>query len=177
MISFELLPRFGLELAQRHFQARNPLELAADWSLLIEAATPAVDFDVTLALERALGEALEAGLISDGLMAESEAQRSELWRLREGIVNAQPREGASIKHDIAVPVASVPAFAAEASATLAAAFPDARLLCFGHLGDGNLHFNVLQPRDTDPDAFLVQTVAINRLVHGIHLLSGHIGRS
>ncbi|MBK8159180.1 MAG: FAD-binding oxidoreductase [Rhodospirillaceae bacterium] len=167
LISFELLPRFGLDLARQHFQARNPLEQAADWSLLIEAATPATDFDVALALERALGEALEAGQITDGLLAESEAQRAELWRLREGIVNAQPREGASIKHDISVPVASVPAFVAEASVALKATFPDVRLLCFGHLGDGNLHFNLLQPIGDDPAAFLGQTLAFNRLIHDL----------
>jgi FAD/FMN-containing dehydrogenase len=167
LISFELLPRVGLDLARQHFDARNPLDQAADWSLLIEAATPAADFNVSLALERALGEALEAGEIVDGLMAESEAQRSELWSLREGIVNAQPREGASIKHDIAVPVASVPAFVAEASKALSAAYPIARLLCFGHLGDGNLHFNLLQPAVGNPAEFLGQTADINRLIHDL----------
>jgi len=171
LVSFELLPRFGLDLAHQHFNARNPLAHTADWSLLIEAATPAADFDVSLALERILGEALEDGQICDGLMAESEAQRTELWALREGIVNAQPREGAGIKHDIAVPVASVPAFVAEASATLKAAFPDVRLLCFGHLGDGNLHFNVLQPAGGDPTTFLAETGAINRLIHDLVMAS------
>ena len=167
LISFELLPRFGLDLAWQHFQALNPLEHTADWSLLIEAATPATDFDVSLALERALGEALEVGEITDGLIAESEAQRRELWRLREGIVNAQPREGASIKHDIAVPVASVPAFVSDATKALSAAYPAVRLLCFGHLGDGNLHFNLLQPAGGDPAAFLDGTGAINRLIHDL----------
>jgi FAD/FMN-containing dehydrogenase len=114
-----------------------------------------------------LGEALETAQISDGLLAESEAQRTELWRLREGIVNAQPLEGASIKHDIAVPVASVPAFVAEASKALAAQYPAARLLCFGHLGDGNLHFNLLQPMGGDGAAFLSDTAAINRLIHDL----------
>jgi FAD/FMN-containing dehydrogenase len=165
LVSFELLPRFGLELAQKNFDLRQPLDDAPDWVLLIEAATPSADFDIALALERALGEALEAGEITDGLMAESEAQRQALWGLREGIVNAQPKEGASIKHDIAVPVASIPAFVAEASAALARDFPAARLLCFGHVGDGNLHFNLLQPEASDPAAFLQLAPAINRLVH------------
>lgn len=165
LVSFELLPRFGLDLAQKNFNLRQPLEAAPDWVLLIEAATPSADFDIALALERALGEALEASEIVDGLMAESEAQRQALWALREGIVNAQPREGASIKHDIAVPVASIPAFVTETAAALARDFPAARLLCFGHVGDGNLHFNLLQPEGADPAAFLALSPAINRLVH------------
>jgi FAD/FMN-containing dehydrogenase len=165
LISFELLPRFGLELAQQHFGLRQPLEQLPDWALLIEAATPSADFDIALALERVLGEALEAGEISDGLLAESESQRSDLWRLREGIVNAQPREGVSHKHDIAVPVAGIPAFVDDASAALARDYPAARLLCFGHVGDGNLHFNLLQPADGDGAAFQSLAPAVNQLVH------------
>lgn len=173
LVSFELLPRFGLELAQKHFALRQPLESLPDWSLLIEAATPSADFNISLALENCLGEAMEAGEIVDGLLAESEAQRAELWRLREGIVNAQPREGASIKHDIAVPVAAIPAFVREASAALKAAFPETRLLCFGHLGDGNLHFNVLQPEGGDSGLFSASSGALNGLVHD--LVSAHKG--
>lgn len=173
LISFELLPRLGVDLAQRHFAARNPLESAADWCLLIEAATPAEDFDVALALERALGAALEAGEITDGIMAESEAQRQELWRLREGMVQAQPREGAGIKHDIAVPVAAIPTFVAEASAALAKLDTALRPLIFGHIGDGNLHFNILQPIGADAAAFQQRTDEINRLVH--NLVAQHRG--
>ncbi len=165
LVSFELLPRFGLDLAQKNFGLRQPLDDAPEWVLLIEAATPSADFDIALALERALGEALEAGEIVDALMAETESQRQALWALREGIVNAQPKEGASIKHDIAVPVASTPAFVTETAAALAKAYPTARLLCFGHVGDGNLHFNLLQPEGGDPAAFLGLSPAINRLVH------------
>jgi FAD/FMN-containing dehydrogenase len=165
LVSFELLPRFGLDLARKNFGLRQPLDDAPDWVLLIEAATPSADFDIALALERALGEALEAGEVVDGLMVESEAQRQALWGLREGIVNSQPKEGASIKHDIAVPVASIPAFVTETAAALAQDFPAARLLCFGHVGDGNLHFNLLQPEGGDPATFLSLGPAINRLVH------------
>ena len=165
LVSFELLPRFGLDLAQKNFNLRQPLDDAPEWVLLIEAATPSADFDISLALERALGEALETGEIVDALMAETESQRQALWALREGIVNAQPKEGASIKHDIAVPVASIPAFVTETAAALAKAYPTARLLCFGHVGDGNLHFNLLQPEGGDPAAFLASSPAINRLVH------------
>ncbi|WP_374305793.1 FAD-binding oxidoreductase [Ferrovibrio sp.] len=165
LISFELLPRFGLELAQKHFGLRQPLEQLPAWALLIEAATPSADFDIALALERALGEALEAGEIGDGLLAESESQRGDLWRLREGIVNAQPREGVCHKHDIAVPVAGIPAFVADAGAALARDYPAARLLCFGHVGDGNLHFNLLQPAGGDGAPFQSLAPAINQLVH------------
>ncbi len=173
LISFELLPRFGLALAQKHFGRRQPLGSNAEWVLLIEAATPAADFDIASALERALGEALEAGEISDGLMAESEAQRNELWALREGIVHAQPKEGLSLKHDIAVPVAAIPAFVGEASGALAKAYPAVRLLCFGHVGDGNLHFNLLQPEGGDSGTFTSLTAPLNALVHD--LVAAHKG--
>lgn len=165
LISFELLPRFGLDLARQHFSARNPLANPADWYLLIEAATPASDFDIGLALERSLGEALEAGEIADGLLAESEAQRRELWRLREAMVEAQPREGASIKHDIAVPVAAIADFIRSASTALIATDSTLRPLIFGHVGDGNLHFNILQPVDANATAFQARTAEINRIVH------------
>ncbi|MBL8708493.1 MAG: FAD-binding oxidoreductase [Rhodospirillaceae bacterium] len=173
IVSFELLPRFGIDLAATHFEIRCPLDQATAWYLLIEAATPAADFDVSLALERALGEAMEAGELADGVMAESDAQRANLWRLREGMVEAQPREGASIKHDISVPVAEVPAFVTAALATLTAADSGLRPLVFGHIGDGNLHFNILQPHSADPRAFQARTDAINRLVHD--LVAAHGG--
>jgi FAD/FMN-containing dehydrogenase len=172
LVSFELLPRFGLDLARKHFGLRQPLDNPPDWTLLIEAATPAADFDIAQALERALGEALEMGEISDGLMAESEAQRQELWRLREGLVGAQPREGASLKHDIAVPVAAIPAFVAEAEAALARLYPAVRLLCFGHVGDGNLHFNLLQPEMTDSAPFSALSGRLNCLVHDLVMSHG-----
>jgi D-lactate dehydrogenase (cytochrome) len=165
LVSFELLPRFGLELAQRHGKARQPLDHAADWYLLIEAGSATEDFDLSGALERALGEGMAAAEITNGLLAESEAQRRELWRLREAMVEAQPQEGTGIKHDISVPVAAIPAFIRAATAALAAHDADLRLLIFGHVGDGNLHFNVLQPAGADPAGFQTRTGEINRLVH------------
>lgn len=167
LISFELLPRFGIDLAHRHFATRLPMQNAAEWYLLIEAGTPSPDFDLGQALERSLGEALTAGEIGDGLLAESETQRRELWRLREAMVESQPREGASIKHDIAVPVAAVPAFIRAATTHLTGLDPDLRLLVFGHVGDGNLHFNILQPAGADAGAFQARTGALNTLVHDL----------
>jgi FAD/FMN-containing dehydrogenase len=175
LVSFELLPKFGLALAQQHFSARLPMESRADWFLLIEAGTPSPDSNLAEALERALGEAMANGEISDGLLAESEAQRQELWRLREAMVESQPREGASIKHDIAVPVAAVPAFIHAATARLATLDLDLRLLVFGHIGDGNLHFNILQPRDALSVAFQARTAEVNHLVHDlVHAHQGSI---
>ncbi|TDQ83339.1 D-lactate dehydrogenase (cytochrome) [Dongia mobilis] len=165
LVSFELLPRFGLALARQHGGGRLPLDHPADWFLLIEAGSPSEDIDISGSLERALGEGMAAAEIADGLLAESEAQRRELWRLREAMVEAQPREGAGIKHDISVPVAAIPAFIRAATEALAAHDSSLRPLIFGHVGDGNLHFNVLQPAGADPAGFQARTGEINRLVH------------
>ena len=168
LVSFELLPRFGIELGQRFVPGPTwPLKDLADWSILIEANTSSAAFDIRAAMEQSLGAALEAGEIVDAAVASSEAQSLAMWRLREGIVEGQHRSGANIKHDVSVPVAQVPAFMKEGFEAVRAAWSEARILAFGHLGDGNIHFNLVQPENEDKEHFLARTEAMNRIVHDV----------
>jgi FAD/FMN-containing dehydrogenase len=168
LVSFELLPRFGIELAQKHVAGSAwPLVALPDWSVLIEANTSSPAFDLQRAFEATLAAALEAGEIADAALAASETQSRAMWRLREGIVEGQWREGANIKHDVSVPVAKVPDFLAVGAAALRAAYPEARLLAFGHLGDGNVHFNLVQPEAEPKERFVARTDEINRIVHDV----------
>ena len=117
--------------------------------------------------QNALASAVEKGEASDAIVAQTGAQARELWRIREGISEAQKREGASIKHDISVPVAKIPAFIAEATAAVTARFPGARPVTFGHVGDGNLHFNCQAPAGWDKARFLPHTHAVNAAVYDL----------
>jgi FAD/FMN-containing dehydrogenase len=168
LVSFELLPRFGIELGQRFMPGLSwPLETLPDWSLLIEANTSSTAFDIRAAMETTLAASLEAGEIADAAVASSEAQSLAMWRLREGIVEGQNRSGANIKHDVSVPVAQVPAFVKAGFEAVLAAWPEARILAFGHLGDGNIHFNLVQPESESKERFLARTEAMNRIVHDV----------
>jgi FAD/FMN-containing dehydrogenase len=168
LVSFELLPRFGIELGQRIVPGLSwPLASLPDWSILIEANTSATVFDIRAAMEQCLAAALEAGEIADAAIASSEAQSLAMWQLREGIVEGQNRTGASIKHDVSVPVAQVPAFIKAGFDAVLAARPDARLLAFGHLGDGNIHFNLVQPESETKAQFLARSDAMNSIVHDV----------
>ena len=166
LVSFELLPRFGIELARTHVADLTwPLAKLADWSVLVEANTSSLAFDLRAAFENTLAAALEASEIADAAIASSDAQSRAMWGLREGIVEGQWREGANIKHDVSVPVAQVPEFLTAASGALRAAWPQVRILAFGHLGDGNIHFNLVQPREEPKERFLDRTAAMNAIVH------------
>jgi FAD/FMN-containing dehydrogenase len=168
LVSFELLPRFGIELAQRFVPGLTwPIGTLADWSVLIEANTSSAAFDIRAAMEQTLGAALEAVEITDAAIASSEAQSLAMWRLREGIVQGQHQSGANIKHDVSVPVAQVPAFMKAGFEAVLGAWPQARLLAFGHLGDGNIHFNLVQPENESKERFLARTEAMNRIVHDV----------
>jgi FAD/FMN-containing dehydrogenase len=167
LVAFELLPRIGLEFVLRHTSAtRDPLPSPHPWYALIELASPA-----TIGLEETLteflAEALDAGLAADAALASSLEQRAGLWRLREALPEAQKYEGGSIKHDVSVPLEHIPAFLAEASALVTARIPGARPVPFGHMGDGNIHFNVSQPIGADKQAFLARWTEANDLVHGV----------
>jgi FAD/FMN-containing dehydrogenase len=176
MISaFELLPRLGLELVLAHFEgARDPLSKPSPWYVLTEA-TSAAGADLKSNFEAALAEAIDKNLASDAAIAESEAQRKQFWALREDMSEAQKREGASIKHDIAVPIGAVPEFLTRATEAVLKIVPGARPVSFGHLGDGNIHFNFSVPKGGDAAAFLAKWDVVQHAVHEIvHAFAGSI---
>ena len=165
--AYELISRSGLELVLAHIPGTtDPLNAPAQWYVLIEA-TSAANFQLGKIFEEALGRAIADGPVSDAVIASSEAQRSALWRLRESLSEAQKKEGASLKHDIAVPVAAVPGFLIEATAAVRKTIPDVRPVLFGHLGDGNIHFNFSFPKNGGGAAFLARREEIARIVHDI----------
>jgi len=168
MISaFELMSRSGLDLVLAHIpQTRDPLSAPSAWYVLVEA-TGAGTFNLEETLCTALSEAVEAGEITDAAIANSDAQSTALWRLRESMSEAQKCEGASIKHDVSLPLARIPEFLDTAIAAVVKAVPGVRPMPFGHLGDGNIHFNFSAPKDSDEQAFLERWSEINRIVHDI----------
>ncbi|HEX4302267.1 MAG TPA: FAD-binding oxidoreductase [Rhizomicrobium sp.] len=171
--AFEILPRIGLELVTAHISGtRDPLPAPSPWYVLVEA-TSAAQFDLNAVFEHALAEA--GDLVSDAALAASDAQRAAFWALRENMSEAQKREGASIKHDVSVPVSEIPAFLDKATAAVLAVLPGARPVSFGHIGDGNIHFNFSAPIGSDPPAFLARWEEIQRIVHDIvHGFGGSI---
>lgn len=163
----ELIPRIGLDMTVAHIPGiRDPFGAAHPWYLLLEisAFSPAQSDDVA---ETMLAQAMEQGIIRDVVLAQSDDQRKNLWRIRESIPEAQKYEGGSIKHDISVPVARMPDLIGQASAAVTQAMPDVRVVAFGHLGDGNVHFNLSQPKTMDKDSFLSHWKEMNRIVHDI----------
>ncbi|MGL5137973.1 MAG: FAD-binding oxidoreductase [Beijerinckiaceae bacterium] len=165
--AFELIPRLGVEMSMAFVQGlRDPLAEPHPWYALIEVSAQ-TETGLADSVEAMLADAIEAGEVTDATVASSLDQRRNLWRIREDLPFAQGLEGASIKHDISVPVAAVPAFMAETLAMLAERFPGCRPCPFGHLGDGNLHFNVTQPKGADAQAFLALYAPMNEAVFDI----------
>jgi FAD/FMN-containing dehydrogenase len=166
--AFELIPRIGIEIGMRHVAGViDPLDLPYPAYALIELSSPSRQAGLSALLETLLEEALEAGEILDGTVAASEAQRRALWLIREGVVEGQRHEGGSIKHDVAVPVASVAMFLDRATAAVTERLPGIRVVAFGHAGDGNIHFNLSQPVGADRAAYLARWDEFNHIVHGI----------
>jgi FAD/FMN-containing dehydrogenase len=168
LTGFELIARIGMEFATRHIEgARDPLEQPHKWYVLAEFSSGRSDEDANAAMEHFLNEALEAGEAEDAVIAASGVQAGAFWHLRENLSWAQKPEGGSIKHDISVPVASIPAFLAEADRAVESLIPGVRFCTFGHMGDGNLHYNISQPLGADKAAFLARWHEVNALVHDI----------
>ncbi|MEY4966745.1 MAG: hypothetical protein RL274_2328 [Pseudomonadota bacterium] len=165
--TFELIPRIALDFVTRHIEGtRDPLAAPSPWYVLMEA-TGGQEANLAASFEAGLAAAITDGVASDAVVAGSQAQAAALWKLRESISESQKREGASIKHDIAVPVAAIPDFLARATPVVQALVPGVRAVSFGHLGDGNLHFNFNSPESGDDTAFLAQWDEVQQAVHDI----------
>jgi len=155
LTGFEVMSQFALGLVHQHFpQLRVPLFENAPWCVLLENSDHESETHARAQFERLLETAFEQGCVSDAVVAESLAQAKSLWHIRESIPLAQAEEGLNIKHDIAIPISRIPEFVAQTDALLAQALPGVRLVNFGHLGDGNLHYNVQAPEGGDAAAFL-----------------------
>ena len=164
--SFELIPRIAVELTARHIPGvRDPLDARHAWYVLCELTSARAADALEAMLTDCLGQALEDGLLEDAAVARSERERNDFWRLRENIPEAQRRDGASLKHDISVPVAVIAEFIERAGQWVRENVPDGRLVAYGHAGDGNLHFNINQAPDADRDAFLARGDVVKRAIH------------
>ncbi len=166
LTGFEVMNRFSLSLVRKHFpQLRQPLPEAA-WTVLLEQSDTESEAHARGLFEALLESAMERGFITNAAVAESLEQSRAMWHLRESIPLAQPEEGPNIKHDISLPVSRIPAFVTSTDAALQAAFPGIRSVNFGHLGDGNLHYNLQAPLGMDSAAFLGEHEhAVNTLVY------------
>ncbi len=176
LTAFEIMPRIGVDFVLRHGSGvRDPFPSPYPWYVLFELTSPFAGEGLHRLAETLLGEGLETGEIDNAVIASSLAQAEELWRLRELMSEVQKEEGGSIKHDVAVPVARVPELIARANQLVELMIPGARPVPFGHLGDGNIHYNVSQPPGMDRAIFLSSWEALNAAVHEIVLdLGGSI---
>jgi FAD/FMN-containing dehydrogenase len=171
LTSFELLSEIAVDFSIRHgIDIRDPLAAKHPWYVLMELSSPRDDARTTL--EAILAEGLEHGIVDDAAIASNIGQRKAFWKLRDEMSAAQKPEGGSIKHDISVPVAAVPDFIAEADAAVVRLIPGARPVPFGHLGDGNIHYNVSQPVGADTADFLARWHEVNAVVFDIVLRMG-----
>ncbi len=176
LTGFEVMGRFALDLVARHFPALPAPLPDATWTVLLEHSDNEGQAQARQRFESLLGDALEHGLIQDAVVAESLAQSRALWHLRESIPLAQSEEGLNIKHDIALPLSAIAEFVEQTDAALQAHLPGLRLVNFGHLGDGNLHYNVQGPAGEDALRFLAeQEQAVNTIVYdAVQRLGGSI---
>lgn len=166
LTGFELMSRFCLELVAQQFPSLpKPFSAPHPQYVLLELSSSESEDHAVGLLERAIGAALDRDVISDAVVATSVAQSAGLWQLREHIPLAQAKAGKNIKHDISLPVSSIADFIAATGPLLEAAFPGCQLVCFGHLGDGNLHYNVAPPAGISNEDFLANQDKVNRVVH------------
>ena len=171
LTSFELLADIAVDFSIRHgIDIRDPLASKHPWYVLMELSSSRDD--ARDALESILAKGMEEGIVDDAVIAANLSQRSAFWKLRDEMSAAQKPEGGSIKHDISVPVAAVPDFIAEANAAVVKLFPGSRPVPFGHLGDGNIHYNVSQPVGGNSADFLARWHEVNEVVFAIVLRMG-----
>ena len=167
LTAFELIPRAALDQALAHISGTiDPLAEPHPWYVLLEMASSETESGLRVLLDRLLETALEENLVADGVIAESGQQGKQLWHIREAIVEAQLYSG-SIKHDVSVPVSRVADFIIRATAGVTERLPGIRPMAFGHVGDGNIHFNLTQPEGMDKAAYLARWQEFNDIVHGV----------
>jgi FAD/FMN-containing dehydrogenase len=165
--SFELLPRAALTLVERHLGARVDIAASSPWCILCEVSSSDADDPIEERLANLLEVAMEKGLITDALLAQSERERSAFWFIRENIPEAQRRDGPSVKHDVSLPIDRLAEFVDRASEWVAAEVPEGLLVCYGHVGDGNLHFNINQSGETAEKSLLAREPEIRRVIHDL----------
>ena len=165
---FELLARVCLDLVVKHIPgSRDPLPAPYPWYVLVELSDSTEGPALDALLEEALGKAAESGALRDAAIAASETQRADFWKLRENVSEAQKLDGVSIKHDVSVPVSSVAELIERASAELTRRFPDIRIVAFGHVGDGNVHYNCSKSERQEASAFFEQASEVNHIVYEV----------
>jgi FAD/FMN-containing dehydrogenase len=165
LTAFELMPRFLIELLRDHLDgARDPLGEAHPWYVLLEISSGRGDDDARGILEQALATGLERGVVRDAAIAASLEQAKVFWRMRHGVSEVQKHAGGSIKHDVSVAVERVPDFIERGSAAVAKLVPGIVPLPFGHLGDGNIHFNFTQPPGMDRTAFMARAPEVHAIM-------------
>jgi FAD/FMN-containing dehydrogenase len=167
--AIELFPRNGLEFTFKHFNVRDPFAAQAPWYVLIELSGSG---DLDEVLTQIFAEGAEKDLVLDATIAQSEAQRRDLWYMRKAIVEVQKLEGGSIKHDVSVPLSHIPQFVPDGIKALLEYMPGARPMPFGHVGDGNIHFNVSQPIGMDKQQFLSHWHEMNMVLYDVVLKHG-----
>jgi FAD/FMN-containing dehydrogenase len=168
LTTFELIPRIGLDMPLRHTPGtRDPLRQPHRWYVLAELSGHGLSGAMNLLAENLIGAAMEAGDVEDAVIAASLEQAKAFWKIRESLPDAQRADGPSIKHDISVPVARIPDFLKEANAAVQALIPDCRILAFGHVGDGNVHYNVFPPAGSEASPLIARWREIADLVHTV----------
>ncbi|HSF94128.1 MAG TPA: FAD-binding oxidoreductase [Thermohalobaculum sp.] len=165
--AFELMHRNCFSLATQTLGLADPMPGGQTWRVLLDLTGQEAPGTLREPLEAALADAFEAGLVTDAIVAASEAQAAAIWAIREGQAEVQRHAGTGIKHDVSVPVSAVPDFIARADAAMEAAYPGHVVLTFGHAGDGNIHYNPIEPPGWETAAWVAETGAINRIVHDI----------
>jgi FAD/FMN-containing dehydrogenase len=175
LTAFELFSALCLELVRKHFGVPAPFATPYPQYVLLELSDTRPGHGLAGLMEETLGEAIDAGIALDAAIAASGAQTQQLWALRENISEAQAAEGPNIKHDISIPISRIGEFIEATDARLAAAVPGVRMVTFGHVGDGNLHYNVAHPEGGDAAAFNARMPEVNRIVHdGVAAFGGSI---
>lgn len=167
LTGFELMSGLAMEFALRHIAGARLPTAPAPWYVLVEVSSGLSHEEANATVLGILNGAMEAGEVLDAAVAQSLSQAEDFWQLRHGLSEVQKREGGSIKHDVSVPIGDLPAFLDEAVAAVKKAFPGCRPVPFGHMGDGNIHFNVSQPENGDRQAFLSRWDEMNAVVHEV----------